>query len=359
MADPSRRGRSGKRQARGAGAARSLNGRRAKPRREVSISGYGAKLQDPERKGRYLGDRVSGRAFVKLLKKRCKECDLKIPGGLSEGAADLLLDEGDDDQERTVRAAAVEFGERLADIVRSFLAWSYWRGTERIVIGGGMAARHVGSIAIHAAQAKLMKWRPQLRLVRIQHHPNEAGLVGSVHLIAPAETEGKDGLLAVDIGGSKVRAGIVEFGARRDGLLADARVWLVEVWKHSDTPKPSRERIVRHTARMLEKLIGEAGEAGFRLAPLVRVGLPGEIDKDGFILSGAQNLPGEWETREFNFAAELGERLPLIGGRRPSVSVHNDAVVQGLAEFPFMQDVARWGILTIGSGLGNAHFVNR
>jgi hypothetical protein len=26
---------------------------------------------------------------------------------------------------------------------------------------------------------------------------------------------------------------------------------------------------------------------------------------------------------------------------------------------PFMQDVARWGILTIGTGLGNARFTNR
>jgi len=34
-------------------------------------------------------------------------------------------------------------------------------------------------------------------------------------------------------------------------------------------------------------------------------------------------------------------------------------VVQGLSEAPFMQDVKRWGILTIGTGLGNASFVNR
>ncbi len=26
---------------------------------------------------------------------------------------------------------------------------------------------------------------------------------------------------------------------------------------------------------------------------------------------------------------------------------------------PFMQDVKRWGVLTIGTGLGNARFTNR
>ena len=39
--------------------------------------------------------------------------------------------------------------------------------------------------------------------------------------------------------------------------------------------------------------------------------------------------------------------------------MHNDAVVQGLSEVPFMRDVKRWGVLTIGTGLGNARFTNR
>jgi hypothetical protein len=34
-------------------------------------------------------------------------------------------------------------------------------------------------------------------------------------------------------------------------------------------------------------------------------------------------------------------------------------VVQGLSEIPYMKDVERWGILTIGTGLGNARFSNR
>jgi hypothetical protein len=39
--------------------------------------------------------------------------------------------------------------------------------------------------------------------------------------------------------------------------------------------------------------------------------------------------------------------------------MHNDAVVQGLSEVPNMRDVESWGVLTIGTGLGNAHFTNR
>jgi len=36
-----------------------------------------------------------------------------------------------------------------------------------------------------------------------------------------------------------------------------------------------------------------------------------------------------------------------------------DGVVQGLSEVPFMQDVDHWGVVTIGTSLGNARFTNR
>lgn len=38
--------------------------------------------------------------------------------------------------------------------------------------------------------------------------------------------------------------------------------------------------------------------------------------------------------------------------------MHNDAVVQGLSEAPVMRKVKHWGVLTIGTGLGNARFTS-
>jgi hypothetical protein len=43
----------------------------------------------------------------------------------------------------------------------------------------------------------------------------------------------------------------------------------------------------------------------------------------------------------------------------PHVIMHKDAVVQGLSEAPFMPDVTCCGVLTIGTGLGNARFATR
>ena len=41
------------------------------------------------------------------------------------------------------------------------------------------------------------------------------------------------------------------------------------------------------------------------------------------------------------------------------VVMHNDAVVQGLSELPNVKDRQHWGVLTIGTGLGNASFTDR
>ena len=57
--------------------------------------------------------------------------------------------------------------------------------------------------------------------------------------------------------------------------------------------------------------------------------------------------------------ASLVEAIPRIGDHDTAVLMHNDGVVQGLSEVPFMQDVEHWGVLTIGTGLGNARFANR
>src|ERR1700752_4478155 len=110
---------------------------------------------------------------------------------------------------------------------------------------------------------------------------------------------------------------------------------------------------------MLKQLIGAAEEEGFKLAPFIGIACPGVINEDGGIEKGAQNLPGNWESSKFNLPASLVEAIPKIGDHDTAVVMHNDGVAQGLSEVPFMQDVDRWGVLTIGTGLGNARFTNR
>jgi predicted NBD/HSP70 family sugar kinase len=131
-----------------------------------------------------------------------------------------------------------------------------------------------------------------------------------------------------------------------------------ELWRHADE-ETSREGAVKRLVEMIEEQIAAARKSKLKLAPFVGIACPGIIRDDGSIERGGQNLPGNWESKSFNLPQRLEEALPEIDGHRPVIIVHNDAVVQGLSEVPRMQDVERWGVLTIGTGLGNARFTNR
>jgi hypothetical protein len=163
---------------------------------------------------------------------------------------------------------------------------------------------------------------------------------------------------SIAAGGTNIRCGVVETRRKKSPDLAKASVWKSELWRHADD-QPSRQASVKRLVRMLKALITKADKAGFRLAPFIGVACPGVIESDGSIEKGAQNLPGNWESSKFNLPASLVEGIPRMGEHDTTIVMHNNGVVQGLSEVPSMQDVKRWGVLTIGTGLGNARFTNR
>jgi hypothetical protein len=195
-------------------------------------------------------------------------------------------------------------------------------------------------------------------LVPIKHHPDEAGLIGSVQLLPSWALSGHDGLLAVDIGGTNIRAGIVLTQLAKASDLSASKVWKSDLWRHRED-SPKRDEAVARLVGMLEKLLEKAKEEKLKIAPVIGIGCPGVIESDGTIDRGGQNLPGgDWEGGKFNLPKEIVAAIPGIGEHETHVIVHNDAVVQGLSQVPFMSDVERWGVLTIGTGLGNARFTN-
>jgi hypothetical protein len=68
---------------------------------------------------------------------------------------------------------------------------------------------------------------------------------------------------------------------------------------------------------------------------------------------------GNWESSRFNLPQLIREKIPTIGDGETMVVMHNDAVVQGLSELPYVSDRRHWAAVTIGTGLGNARFTNR
>jgi predicted NBD/HSP70 family sugar kinase len=333
-----------------------------------------------EVRGRYgfIGDQASGRAFRKRLealsrvaKARQMAAARSLPTQKTKKKhLDKMLAEGELIAGAVVHSAVEEFAQSLADVIRRYLKQKSWRKVERIVVGGGFSNSRVGELAIGRAAILLRGQHSkgvnpkrrnsrqrgfQVDLVPLAHHPDEAGLIGSAYLVPRGILQGFNALLTVDIGGTNVRCGVVRFKAGRKAQVRAAGVWKSELWPHR-RHAPTRDELIARVTRMLRRFEKAARKARLKLAPVIGVGCPGIIRADGSIKRGTQNLPGNWQGRKFNLPLALKEHLPKIAGHDTLVVLHNDAVVQGLSYLPKMQDVRNWGVLTIGTGFGNASF---
>jgi len=380
----------------------------------VTVDAYNAELRDAQG---FIGDRASNRAFRAILdesRERVREVAHEDPLGdtptqeLPKKKMDKLLLEGEPEAAGVIQGAIEEFASELSTVIIRFLKTKAWHDTERIVVGGGLRASRVGELAIGRASVLVKEAGHNLQIVPVHDHPDEAGLLGAVHLAPGWMLEGHDAILAVDIGGSNLRAGLVELHAGktdkgekatkadkadkngksektakksndkdedatkktaekvsekasdRGRQVAHAAVKELELWRYADEKvRPTREEAVERIGTMLERLIRHAAKSHVKLAPFIGVGCPGIISADGHIERGGQNLPGNWESSRFNLPARLTELIPKIDGNATLVVMHNDAVVHGLGDLPHVRDVERWGVLTIGTGLGNARFTNK
>ncbi|MCC8962704.1 ROK family protein [Bradyrhizobium sp. Pear76] len=329
----------------------------------VDIDSFNIELKDDDG---FLGDRASKGAFRKIFDRWRKPLRKSGEDPFGDEPSDKIskkkLDEilvGDDTEASAVVHSAIEeFAQELAHVTRRFLNTKDWARTERIVVGGGFRDSRLGELAIARTEIILKSEDFKVDMVPIRFHPDDAGLIGTLHLAPSWIFEAHDGVLAVDIGGTNIRCGVVETRWKKAPDLSKAAVWKSELWRHADD-EPTREGAVKRLVKMLKDLIATAEKENLKLAPFIGVACPGVINEDGSIEKGAQNLPGNWESSKFNLPASLVEAIPQIGDHDAAIVMHNDGVVQGLAEVPFMQDVARWGVLTIGTGLGNAHYTNR
>jgi hypothetical protein len=329
----------------------------------VDVDSFNIELKDDDG---FLGDRASKGAFRKILdalreplkKNGDDPLGPKSTESISKNTLDQALVGEDIGAAALVHGAIEEFAQELAYVTGRFLKTKAWADTERIVVGGGFRQSRVGELAIARTDILLKAEGLQIDLVPIRFHPDDAGLLGCLHLAPSWIFEAHDSILAVDIGGTNIRCGVVETRWKKAPDLSKATVWKSELWRHADD-EPTREGAVKRLVKMLNELIADADAEGLKLAPFIGIACPGVINEDGSIEKGAQNLPGNWESSKFNLPASLIEAIPEIGDHDTAVLMHNDGVAQGLSEVPFMQDVERWGVLTIGTGLGNARFTNR
>jgi hypothetical protein len=325
----------------------------------VRVDSYNAEIRDQEG---FIGDRASGRAFGSILenwRERMRKAsgdplDGEPNGKVSRSSLDELLLHGDVEPAGLVLSAVEEFAQELNTVCQRLLQLGSWRRTEAIIVGGGFRGSRIGELAIGRASVLLKAEGLNVSLRPIHHDPDLAGLLGSAWLLPHRMMKDHDGILGVDIGGSTIRAGLVVL-TWRGGALSEAQVAAANSWPYRDA-EPGRDETAVRLIDMLRGLISQAEQQQFRLAPLIGIGCPGLINSDGTIARGGQNLPGNWEAPRFNLPRLIQASQPMIDHQPIRVLLHNDAVVQGLSELPYMAETKHWGVLTIGTGLGNPHF---
>jgi len=325
----------------------------------LQVDSYNLALRE---NGGFVGDRARSRAFQDALdetrrqwRQRLGHDPLGVVDSGDRAALDDVLDRPGSSAADLLDMAIDSYAGRLTDVVDRFLACPEWRGTELIVVGGGLRECRVGEEAIRRAAVRLRSAGAAVTLRPIRSHPDEAALLGAVHLCSADLPSDRDSILAVDIGGGNIRAGVVMPNRGKSPEFAACSVAMRAHWRHREE-KAGRDAVVDRLAAMVHRLAAEAAAAGLRPASQIVIGCPGEIRADGRIVQGGQNLPGDWEAPDFNLPALLRDAIPKIGAADTTVLMHNDAVLQGLSERPWVGEALRWGILTIGTGLGNARF---
>jgi len=193
---------------------------------------------------------------------------------LTKKKLDDLLARGNPEATGIIQGAIEEFSQEFALVIRRFLKLKDWKETERIVVGGGFRASRVGELVIGRTSVVLKADKIDVELVPLHNDPNEAGLIGAVHL-APAWTfKAFDAILGVDIGGTNIRAGVVQLNLKKAPDLSKTKVWKFALWRHGDEDGIKREYAVESLAEMLKGLIQAANKKGMKLAPFIGIGWP-------------------------------------------------------------------------------------
>ncbi|MES2889106.1 MAG: ROK family protein, partial [Pseudomonadota bacterium] len=178
----------------------------------ASIDAYSLEVEDAQG---LVGDQASQTAFRQVLNdwQVALERVGSTPFGedtadaLSNDELDRMAHEGGGEAAQAIALAIHEFSARLAYAVGRFMRHDQWTDVERIVVGGGFKESAIGRLAIRRTQQRLAEDGLQVELRRLHHEADDGGLVGWAQLHPQGPP--KQAFLAVDIGGTNVRCGIV------------------------------------------------------------------------------------------------------------------------------------------------------
>ena len=246
----------------------------------VTVDSYNVELKDDEG---FIGDRASKGAFRDMIENWRKH--LRKAGDdpfgdtpsdeITKKELDGLLAKGDPEAAGIVQGAIEDFSQELALVIRRYLKLKGWKDTERIVVGGGFRASRIGELVIGRTSVILKADKVAIELVPVRNAPDEAGLIGAAHLAPKWMFKAHDAILAVDIGGTNIRAGVIGLNLKKAVDLSKAFVWKYELWRHGDEKKVSSRRCSQKAHRDARGPDREGSEGEVSAGAVHRNWLPG------------------------------------------------------------------------------------
>ena len=132
----------------------------------------------------------------------------------------------------------------------------------------------MGEVAIGRTSVILKADNILVDLIPIHNDPDEAGLLGAVHLAPTWMFKAFDAILAVDIGGTNIRAGIVQLNLKKALDLSKTKVWKFSLWRHGDEEGVKREHAVESLARNAQRPNRSVPQEGLGTCALHRNWMP-------------------------------------------------------------------------------------
>ena len=210
-------------------------------------------------------------------------------------------------------------------------------------MGGGFRDSRLGELAIARTEIILKAEDFKIEMLPIRHHPDDAGLIGALHLAPSWIFEGHDSILAVDIGGTNIRCGVVETRSKKTPDLSKASVWKSELWRHADD-EPSREEAVKRLVKMLKGLIAKAEKEGFKLAPFIGIACPGRHRERRLDREGRAEPARQLGEQQVQSASKFWSKVsPKSAITTPPSSCTTMASFRGCPRFRSCQDVETLG----------------
>ena len=185
-------------------------------------------------------------------------------------------------------------------MIRRFLKLKSWRDTECIIVGGGFRASRIGELAIARREPASERRRHRDRPPLIDNDPDEAALIGTGHLLPAWMIEGYDAMLAADIGGTNLRAGVVELNLSKAKDLSK-RASSISNSGVTRRGEVKREHAVEELVSMFTTLMKENKTSASRTGH--RPGLPGCHPRGWLDRAWRAESPGQLGEQQFQSAA--------------------------------------------------------